>query len=127
MLENTPSTELLFKMAAAVGQLAGSKVQEAEAKGALSDEVVGALVESGLLKVLRPRIFGGYELDSWTYVELVREILGMTSRRAGCTAFWRSTNGGWPTPIPPFRRKSGAGGSLKSLWTRSLPWAKPNG
>jgi 3-hydroxy-9,10-secoandrosta-1,3,5(10)-triene-9,17-dione monooxygenase len=40
----------------------------------LSKEVIDALKENGLLKVLRPKMFGGYETDMRTYTEVVTEI-----------------------------------------------------
>ncbi|MEI4771777.1 acyl-CoA dehydrogenase family protein [Psychrobacillus sp. FJAT-51614] len=40
----------------------------------LTKEVLDALKENGLLKVLRPKIFGGYETDMRTYTQVVTEI-----------------------------------------------------
>ena len=48
-----------------------SKIDE---NSELSKKVVDALKENGLLKVLRPKMFGGFETDMRTYTEVVTEI-----------------------------------------------------
>jgi len=76
MTKNTTSARVdeLFELARRVGELGEKKAEASENLQDLDPEVMGALKESGLFKVLRPRLFGGYELDPWTYVELVREV-----------------------------------------------------
>lgn len=66
--------EDLLERARYVGQVAQQRAEEAEAKGQIAEEVIGALLDSELLKVLKPKLFGGFELDPWTYVEVVREV-----------------------------------------------------
>ncbi len=66
--------EDLLERARYVGQVAEQRAEEAEAKGQIAEEVIGALLDSELLKVLKPKLFGGFELDPWTYVEVVREV-----------------------------------------------------
>jgi len=69
-----PVASEVLELARHVGKLAERHAEEAEARGQVADEVIGAIVESGLLKILKPRLFGGWELDPWTYVEVVREV-----------------------------------------------------
>ena len=40
----------------------------------LPDEVVNEIKDKGLLKILRPKMFGGYETNMRTYTEVVTEI-----------------------------------------------------
>ena len=45
-----------------------------EALRRLPDETMKELRESGLLRALQPRRFGGFELDPWTFYEAVMEL-----------------------------------------------------
>ncbi|WP_223641370.1 acyl-CoA dehydrogenase family protein [Planococcus sp. 4-30] len=47
---------------------------EIDRNSELSDEVIEELRSNGLLKVLRPEIFGGYQTNMRTYTEVVTEI-----------------------------------------------------
>ncbi|MBD8014609.1 acyl-CoA dehydrogenase family protein [Planococcus wigleyi] len=47
---------------------------EIDRNSELSDEVIEDLRSNGLLKVLRPEIFGGYQTNMRTYTEVVTEI-----------------------------------------------------
>ncbi|KKK39127.1 acyl-CoA dehydrogenase [Mesobacillus campisalis] len=47
---------------------------EIDEKSTLPDEVVELLQKEGLLKVLRPKMFGGYETNMRTFTEVVTEI-----------------------------------------------------
>lgn len=71
---SAPTFEELLKRARQLGELAERQAEEAEEKGRVSDEVIQAMLDSELLKILKPKLFGGWELDPWTYVEVVREI-----------------------------------------------------
>ena len=44
---------------------------EIDRNSELSDEVIEELRSNGLLKVLRPEIFGGYQTNMRTYTEVV--------------------------------------------------------
>lgn len=47
---------------------------EIDQKSTLPQVVIDKLQQEGLLKVLRPEIFGGYQTDMRTYIEVVTEI-----------------------------------------------------
>lgn len=66
--------EEIVRRARWVGELAERYRAESEARCDLHPEVAGALLESELLKVLRPKHFGGWQLDPTTYVDVVREL-----------------------------------------------------
>ncbi|ACM06480.1 acyl-CoA dehydrogenase family protein [Thermomicrobium roseum] len=66
--------EAALALARQVGEIAAAHAAEGEANGSLHPDVVNAMVETGLIKLLRPKLFGGYELQPWTYVEVVREL-----------------------------------------------------
>ena len=61
MHEIPPSLDHLLELAHSVGAQAERKSDEAERNRRTDDTVVHALIESGLMKVLRPVRFGGYE------------------------------------------------------------------
>ena len=47
---------------------------EVDKNNAIPDEIIADLKNEGLLKVLRPRMFGGYQTNMRTYTEVVTEI-----------------------------------------------------
>jgi len=61
MHEIPPSLDHLLELAHSVGAQAERKSDEAERNRRTDDTVVYALIDSGLMKVLRPVRFGGYE------------------------------------------------------------------
>ena len=61
MHQKAPSLSHLLELAHTVGAQAERMADEAERNRRVDDSVVRALIESGLLKVLQPARFGGYE------------------------------------------------------------------
>jgi 3-hydroxy-9,10-secoandrosta-1,3,5(10)-triene-9,17-dione monooxygenase len=61
MHQTPPSLSHLLDLAHTVGAQAERTADEAERNRRVDDSVVRALIESGLMKVLRPKRFGGYE------------------------------------------------------------------
>lgn len=73
-MEAAVDRSTMLKKAQALGELAASHVREAEENRRVSGAVIDEMVRSGLLRLLRPKSFDGYELDPVTYVEVIREI-----------------------------------------------------
>ena len=68
------TVESLLERARGVAQLAAERAQAAEAERRLSDDVMTALKESGLLRILQPSHWGGYEMDLTTFLRVATEI-----------------------------------------------------
>ncbi len=48
--------------------------EEADERGAYSDEIHQAMIDGGLYRLVQPRMFGGYEFDLVTFGKVVMEI-----------------------------------------------------
>ena len=83
MHEIPPSLNHLLELAHSVGAQAERKSDEAERNRRIDDSLMLALVESGLLKVLRPARFGGYESG---FPEFVR--VGQTLAQYDVSLAW---------------------------------------
>jgi 3-hydroxy-9,10-secoandrosta-1,3,5(10)-triene-9,17-dione monooxygenase len=59
--DESPSLSHFLEQAHAIGQQAERTAAEAERNRQADDRVVHSLIDSGLLKILQPRRFGGYE------------------------------------------------------------------
>lgn len=68
--QNAPALSHLLELAHSVGAQAERRSEEAERNRRTTDSVVYALIESGLMKVLRPVRFGGYESGFPAFVRL---------------------------------------------------------
>jgi alkylation response protein AidB-like acyl-CoA dehydrogenase len=89
----------LLAAARALGPLIREHADEAERERRLSREVIGALAESGLFRLLLPRALGGMEMDPATCALVVEEIARFDSAagwalQAGNTGAW------WAARLP---------------------------
>ena len=75
--------------AAALGALIAAEAPAAEAAGRLTEPVVTALVEAGLLRLLLPAALGGAEVDPMTFMRTTRPWPRLTPARPGCSASYR--------------------------------------
>lgn len=79
----SPTLEHLLKQAHHVGELAAAHASTTERERQLAAPAAEALLESGLIKILQPARFGGYELG---FGELVR--VGQTIAHHDVSAAW---------------------------------------
>lgn len=66
----------LIEAARQIGSLILEHNEEAEQERRLSQPVLAALHESGLLRMVTPRSLGGLEVDPITRVRVVEEVAG---------------------------------------------------
>src|SRR5215469_9870992 len=83
MDQKAPSLSHLLELAHDLGAQAERKADEAERNRRINDSLMLALVESGLLKLLRPARFGGYESG---FPEFVR--VGQTLAQYDVSLAW---------------------------------------
>lgn len=72
----SPTLEQLLAMSGAVGALGEKYAAATEAARQLHPEVAHALLESGLIKMLQPARFGGYETCFADYAKVIKHLGG---------------------------------------------------
>jgi alkylation response protein AidB-like acyl-CoA dehydrogenase len=68
------TVDALLERARSIAQLAAERRQAIQQQRHLPDDVVQALRESGLLRIMQPAHWGGYEMDLGTFVRVATEI-----------------------------------------------------
>lgn len=68
------TVDALLERARGIAQLAAERSQTIEQQRRLPDDLITALRESGLLRILQPSHWGGYEMDLGTFVRVATEI-----------------------------------------------------
>jgi 3-hydroxy-9,10-secoandrosta-1,3,5(10)-triene-9,17-dione monooxygenase len=66
--------QAMIARATALCPLLRSQQAESDQRGYYSEEIHQAFLESGLYRILQPRLFGGYEFDFVTFIKVVIEI-----------------------------------------------------
>ncbi|MFE2998754.1 acyl-CoA dehydrogenase family protein [Nocardia sp. NPDC059246] len=69
-----PSTTELVSRAAALRELLWSNAEQADRDRRLSEDVVAALNDAGLFRLMTPKRLGGYETNASTLIEVIAEI-----------------------------------------------------
>ena len=67
---DVPTATELVAEAVALVPLIGERAAAAEQDRRVAPEVVAAIRDAGLLRILQPRRWGGYELDPWTFAQV---------------------------------------------------------
>src|SRR5689334_16554224 len=119
---DTPSQDYIAR-ARALRPLIASAADEAERRRELTPEVVDALIESGIFKMLLPKSLGGAELDPLTYTAVLEEL----ARGDGSTAWCLGQNSGCsmiaPYLAPEIAREIFGGPRGILAWGPDLPGA----
>ncbi len=68
------TSESLLEKARGIARLAAERTQAIDQQRRLPDDLIGALKESGLFRILLPAHWGGYEMDLGTFVRVATEI-----------------------------------------------------
>jgi 3-hydroxy-9,10-secoandrosta-1,3,5(10)-triene-9,17-dione monooxygenase len=66
--------DALLERARGIAQLAAARTQAIDQQRRLSDDLITAIKESGLFRVMQPSCWGGYEMDLGTFVRVATEI-----------------------------------------------------
>ena len=77
MRENQQPERMLDSLlgrARGIAQMATKQTQAIEQQRRLPDDLIQAMRDSGLLRILQPAHWGGYELDLRTFVQVATEI-----------------------------------------------------
>jgi 3-hydroxy-9,10-secoandrosta-1,3,5(10)-triene-9,17-dione monooxygenase len=68
------TADTMIRRAAALRPLLREQQEEADERGYYGNEVHQALLDTGLYRMVQPRMFGGYEFDLPTYLRVIIEI-----------------------------------------------------
>lgn len=89
--ETDLKTELISR-AESLADLVASEAAETDRRGFVSPAVLEAFCDAGLMKILVPKRYGGYELDVDTMVRVVRTIAPSCTSTAWVLAFYIGHN-----------------------------------
>ena len=88
------SVDALLERAREVAQLAAERTQAIEQQRRLPDDLMAALKDSDLLRIMQPAHWGGYEMDIGTFIRVATELakgdtsLGWVYCILGIHNFW---------------------------------------
>jgi 3-hydroxy-9,10-secoandrosta-1,3,5(10)-triene-9,17-dione monooxygenase len=83
-----------------IGRIAEAEAAEADSNARFSDKVANAIKETGIHKLMRPRKYGGMQVDLRTYVEIIRTVAWYNVPAAWLTYFY-SMHEVWAAYLPP--------------------------
>lgn len=98
-VEETVNREELLQKAKEVGQLAEKYADETDKNGRLPDEVLDKIKEAGFQKLLRPKTYGGQNLDYYTFGDIIRTVANYSVSAAWLTYF-AIIHETWPAFLP---------------------------
>lgn len=98
-LETTLNREELLQKAKEVGQLAEKYADETDRNGRLPDEVMDKIKEAGFQYLLRPKTYGGQNLDYYTFGDIIRTVANYSVSAAWLTYF-AIIHETWPAFLP---------------------------
>ncbi|AMO87458.1 p-hydroxyphenylacetate 3-hydroxylase, oxygenase component [Solibacillus isronensis B3W22] len=87
LLEKTLNREELLQKAKEVGELAEKYADQTDFDRKLPDEVMEKVKEAGFHKLLRPKAYGGQDLDYYTFGDIIRTVANYNVSAAWLTYF----------------------------------------
>ena len=99
VLQKTINREELLEKAKEIGLIAEKYSSEAEQNSRLSDVVIEKIKEAGFHKLLRPKAYGGQDLDYFTFGEMIRTIANYSVPAAWLSYFF-VIHETWPAFLP---------------------------
>lgn len=97
--KHTHNREELLKKAKEIGLLAEKYALEADANAKLPDEVIEKIKEAGFPKLLRPKEYGGQDLDYFTLGDIVKTV-GYHSTAAAWLTYFFIIHETWAAYLP---------------------------
>jgi len=103
----TPSGKEIVQRAADIVPVLRANAQWGEQNRRLADEVVDAMIDAGVVRLLVPSQYGGYEADAQTVVDVgIRLGRGDGSAAFCATAWWPSAGRSRTSPTTSRTRSS---------------------
>lgn len=97
--EKTVNREELLQKAKEVGQLAEEYATQTDLDAKLPDIVIEKIKEAGFQKLLRPKAYGGQNLDYYTFGDIIRTVANYSVSAAWLTYF-NIIHETWPAFLP---------------------------
>ena len=98
-IKQTHNREELLKKAKEIGLLAEKYALKADADAKLPDEVIEKIKEAGFPKLLRPKEYGGQDLDYFTLGDIVKTV-GYHSTAAAWLTYFFIIHETWASFLP---------------------------
>jgi alkylation response protein AidB-like acyl-CoA dehydrogenase len=98
-IKQTHNREELLKKAKEIGLLAEKHALKADADAKLPDEVIEKIKEAGFPKLLRPKEYGGQDLDYFTLGDIVKTV-GYHSTAAAWLTYFFIIHETWASFLP---------------------------
>lgn len=92
----------LMESAKKIGQLAEQEVLAADQNASLSQNVVDAIVEAGINRLIIPKEYGYPQIDFTTYADLIKEV-GYYNLSAAWLTYFYSLHNAWVAYLPKHR------------------------
>lgn len=99
IVKKTANREKLFEKAHEVGKLAEKYAAQTDIDMKLPDKVIELIKEAGFQKLLRPKLYGGQNLDFYTFGEIIR-IVAYYSVSAAWITYFFIIHETWPAYLP---------------------------
>ncbi|MFG6118001.1 acyl-CoA dehydrogenase family protein [Thalassobacillus sp. B23F22_16] len=97
--QQTANREELLQKAQEVGELAEQHALQADIDAKLPDVVIEKIKEAGFHKLLRPKAYGGQEVDYYTFGDIIRTIANY-SVPASWLTYFAIIHETWPAFLP---------------------------
>jgi 3-hydroxy-9,10-secoandrosta-1,3,5(10)-triene-9,17-dione monooxygenase len=99
VLQKTVNREEILQKAKEVGELAEKHALQADNDAKLPDVVIEKIKEAGFHKLLRPKAYGGQDLDYYTFGDIMRTVANYSVPAAWITYF-AIIHETWPAFLP---------------------------
>ncbi|WP_241481589.1 acyl-CoA dehydrogenase family protein [Mesobacillus campisalis] len=99
VLQKTVNREEILQKAREVGELAEAHALQADVDAKLPDIVIEKIKEAGFHKLLRPKTYGGQDLDYYTFGDIIRTVANYSVPAAWITYF-AIIHETWPAYLP---------------------------
>lgn len=115
-VEQHSKIQALLASAEAIGKIAEAEAIEADRNARFSPRVAKAIEEAGFHKIMRPKKYGGLQIDLKTYAKIIRTV-SRYSVPAGWLVYFYSVHELWAAYLPPKGRDEilGGGGLLADV------------
>lgn len=116
MTKEIPDKAEWLSRAESIGKCAEEQAAEAENNCRISDELAKMIEDAEIPKLFRPKKFGGYSIDLWTYKEMIRSVARHDAAAAWLTYFY-SIHEVWVGHLSPEGREEmfGQGGMVADV------------
>jgi len=120
MVVQTQSKDMytaLMESAKRIGQIAETEALQADNDATISENVIQAIRDEGIPKLILPKSYGGPQIDFTTFAEMIKEV-GYYNLSAAWITYFFSLHNAWVAYLPKHRQKEivESGGLLADIF-----------